>query len=334
MKLVVAKQNRPTHSSTLRSRLFDKDQPPIRPYSDSPRAKPGVHRRDQRARGQTPAERAKLDEALQQIFKSLDEGDFRSTGLFNDDTPAFKGANQGKQDPTGLKEWSPTIRRRTDREEDDRYTEELDEMKEEVSAISTDLELLDWARKRVFTANPVPTGDTATPLPTDTPEPLAFPKTYPRILAHVMKVSRQAFNNPHLSLSFFHHARTSSPESYLVGCLASAYNEVIRTRWECFRDLDGVDQAIREMDANAVSWDMKSQLVIGKIVEEVSREVLEKGPDTWGGERVFEILDRLERKVQKAIKHTAHLDEAEKRSREKRLWTNGPQNSRPVNQKW
>lgn len=272
-----------------------------------------------------------MDEALNQIFKSLDSGDFKSTGLFNDDSPAFKGAHS-RQDPTGLKEWSPTIRRRTDREEDDRYTEELDEMKEEVSAISTDLELLDWARRRVFTANPTSPGDSA--LSTETPEPLAFPKTYPRILAHVMKVSRQAFNNPHLSLSFFQHARTSSTESYLVGCLASAYNELIRTRWECFRDLDGVDQAIKEMDANAVSWDIKSQLVIGKIVEEVGREVLEKGPEAWGGERVFEILDRLERKVQKAIKHTEYLEQSEKRMRDKKLWPNAPGQFRPVNQRW
>jgi hypothetical protein len=148
-----------------------------------------------------------------------------------------------------------------------------------------------------------------------------------------MKVSRQAFNNPHLALSFFHHARTSSTESYLVGCLASAYNELIRTRWECFRDLDGVDQAIREMDANAVSWDIKSQLVIGKIVEEVGREVLEKGTEAWGGERVYEVLDRLERKVQMAVKHTEYLEHRHKKTRE-RLWTNAPQQSRPVDQRW
>jgi len=277
-----------------------------------------------------------MDEALHMIFKDLERDDFSASDLFNPASSAFKGSNRSIQDPTGLKPWSHTVRRRTDREEDDRYTEELDEMKEEVSAISTDLELLDWARRRVFIATSPSTGnaDNALSSSMDTIEPLAFPKTYPRILAHVMKTARQAFNNPHLSLSFFHYARTSSPESYLVGCLASAYNELIRTRWECFRDLDGVDQAIREMDANAVSWDMKSQLVIGKIVEEVGRDVLEKGPDAWGGERVYEILERLERKVQKAIKQSEYLDEKAKRDREKRLWTNSPDRSRSVNQRW
>jgi hypothetical protein len=315
--------------------MFENDaQPPMRPYSDSPRVKPGVHRRDERTRGQTPFERQRLDEALHQIFKDFDP--LKGPGGFDFSSPAYQGANHGKQDPTGLKEWSPTIRRRTDREEDDRYTEELDEMKEEVSLISTDLELLDWARRRVFTTTSTPSGDTAAlPLLTDTPEPLGFPKTYPKILAHVMKVSRQAFNNPHLSLAFFHYARTSSPESYLVGCLASAYNELIRTRWECFRDLDGVDQAIKEMDANAVSWDMRSQLVIGKIVEEVGREVLEKGSEPWGGERVYEILGRLERKVQKAIRQSEHLEERAKRARDRKIFTKAPTDySRPVNQRW
>jgi len=88
------------------------------------------------------------------------------------------------------------------------------------------------------------------------------------------------------------------------------------------------------MDANAVSWDIKSQLVIGKIVEEVGREVLEKGPEAWGGDRVYEILDRLERKVQKAIKHTEYLDERGKRTRDKRLWHSSPGQFRPVNQRW
>jgi hypothetical protein len=231
-------------------------------------------------------------------------------------------------DTTVFRNWSLPLRKRTDREEDDGYAEELDELKEEASTIQTDLELLDWARKRVFVDSTRTDSNelvfASSPIESNTTGALGFSKTYPRILAHIMRMARQAYNNPHLSLAFFDYARTSSPESYLAGCLSSAYNELIKTRWECFRDLDGVDQAIKEMDANAVSWDIKTQLVIGKVVEEVGREVLEKGPDAWGGDRVYEILSRLETRVQKAIHTTEFLEIKARRQREKRLWAGSP----------
>jgi hypothetical protein len=230
--------------------------------------------------------------------------------------------DENLRDSTGLRPWSQTVRRGVDREEDDSFAEELDEMKEEVSALTTDLELLDWARRRIFVSTPTSESSVDTSLipGSESVEAMTFPKTYPQIIGHAMRVARQSFNNPHLALSFFHHAQTSSPESYLTGCLASAYNELIKTRWECFRDLDGVDQALREMDANAVSWNIKTQRVVGKIVEEVGREVIEQGADVWG-EGVFGILDRLEKKVQRAIRQTEYMDEQAKRRRERRLWS-------------
>jgi hypothetical protein len=42
----------------------------------------------------------------------------------------------------------------------------------------------------------------------------------------------------------------------------------------------------------------------------------------------------LERKVQKAIKHTEYMDEREKRMKDKRIWPNASGQSRPVNQRW
>jgi len=290
-------------------------------YSDSPRIMRGVHRRDQRSKGQTPAERAAANEAINDILKTLNAKSFDDLGSLQFDFPPLPSSPQSgytPRDPTGMRPWSQTVRRRADREEDDSYAEELDEMKEEVNAIATDLELLDWARRRVFTSTPSPS---TTATQTDVLEPMAFPKTYPRIIGHIMRVARQSFNNPHLALSFFHYAQTSSPESYLTGCLASAYNELIKTRWECFRDLDGVDQAIREMDANAVSWDLKTQRVVGRIVEEVGKEVIQQGTAAWG-EGVYAILDRLEKKVQRAIRQTEYLHEKAKiAERERRLWT-------------
>lgn len=198
--------------------------------------------------------------------------------------------------------------------------EALDELKEEVSAIQTDHELLEWARRRVFDPLPAPSSLANVEGEVSDDAPATFPKTYPRILAHLMKVARQSFNNPHLSLSFFHHAQTLSPESYLSGCLSSAYNELIRTRWECFRDLDGVYRAIREMDEHAVSWDKTTQREVGKIVEQVGRDVIRHGTGQWGP-GVHDILDKLEKKVSWSIRRTEYVEERNKRQRERRLWT-------------
>ena len=203
--------------------------------------------------------------------------------------------------------------------------EALDELKEEVSAISSDFELLDWARRRVFDTLPKPTMSGSSTLLSETEEPTEFPSTYPRILAHLMKVSRQNYNNPHLSLSLFHHAQTHSPESYLSGCLSSAYTELIRTRWECFRDLEGVYRAIQEMDLNAVSWDRTTQSTIGKIVEQVGRDLIQsqsgQGQGYQWGDEARQILFDLEKKVQRSLRKSEALDVRAKRDRERRLWS-------------
>lgn len=289
------------------------------PITSSPRAFRGVHSRDSRRRGQTPAEKAQIDQALREIFEKLDDKG-PSSGRF-DLGPAniFDTTLRGR-DATGLKPWSRDIRRGFDREENDDVVEALDELKEEVSAIQTDHELLDWARRRIFTAPSTPTPGSIFGEAGNIDNITTFPKTYPRILAHLMKVARQSFNNPHLSLSLFHHAQTLSPESYLSGCLSSAYTELIRTRWECFRDLDGVYRAIMEMDGNAVSWDKTTQREMGKIVEQVGRDVLVRGPGQWGP-GVYEILHKLERKIQRSLRQSEYIEERNKRQRERRLWT-------------
>lgn len=305
-------------------------------FASSPRIYRGVHRKELRRKGQTPAEQAAIDASLKKIFDDLDPSgpnafDLGPRSIFSAGTSTGTTGSGSTGDPTGLQPWSRKIRRGNDREENEEMVEALDELKEEVSAISTDFELLDWARRRIFDTLPRPFSvsaatDSSSSSPLSEMEaPAPFPSTYPRILAHLMKVSRQHFNNPHLSLSLFHQAQTHSPESYLSGCLSSAYTELIRTRWDCFRDLEGVSRAIREMDANAVSWDRTTQTVIGKIIEQVGKEMLQsrdgEGQGFRWGEEAREILFHLEKKLQRALKTSEVHDYRAKRERERRLWS-------------
>jgi hypothetical protein len=134
---------------------------------------------------------------------------------------------------------------------------ELDEMKEELSALPSDLDVLNWAQEKVFRTVVEEDGEEV------------YSSAYPHILAHTMRVLREEFNNPHLALALFQHAQSLSIDSYLAGCLTAAYNELLIARWEHFQDLVGVSQAVREMDANGVGWDRRTSKIIGNVCGEV-----------------------------------------------------------------
>lgn len=194
---------------------------------------------------------------------------------------------------------------RPDNAEDDAVIEELDGLKEEMSIIATDAEMVDWAKRRVFT-----------PLTTATEEDgPTFSRVYPKILAHLLKVIRNNFNNPHLALALFHHAQTHSLESYLTGCLSPVYNELLRVRWGSFRDLEGVEQGVREMEVNGVRWDVGTQKIVGKVVEEVGREAMAGHGETRHGHDVFDRLAKLDARVQKDIRASNAMFERKKAER-------------------
>ena len=67
-----------------------------------------------------------------------------------------------------------------------------------------------------------------------------------------MRTFRDKYANPHLALALFAHARRLSVLSFVCGCTTPAYNELLETRWACFRDLKGVCDALEEMKTNGV----------------------------------------------------------------------------------
>lgn len=226
--------------------------------------------------------------------------------------PPLTGSHGGRIHPRMLE--------RLETEEDHAVIEELDSMKEEIGLLQTDVDLLKWAKKRVF----APIGATPSLDPAKAKTAISegdagptYPPVYSRILAYLLGYVRRNYNNPHLVLALFHHAQTQSPESYLSGCLAGAYNEVIKTRWESFRDLEGVEAAVREMEANGVAWDRGIAKTMGKIVDEVSKEVFEgvRSKEIYG-EGVETRLLRLEDRLQKDINMQTRMYEAKQREKQ------------------
>lgn len=166
----------------------------------------------------------------------------------------------------------------------------LDAKKEEIALCENDQELLSWAMRILFheqgiLPSPVPGSvqeedgmhDRQSPVNTlaplsprnGTPMQVLPQSCYPPLLALLMRTFRTKFNNPHISLALFHHAKNLSVASYVTCCGTEAYNELIEARWLSFRDLRGVHDALEEMNNNKVSTNGTT----GRLIDELRRDV-------------------------------------------------------------
>ena len=179
--------------------------------------------------------------------------------------------------------------------------EELDRKREEMELCDTDQQLLEWGLREVFgeskryeeaarkafdeVANG---GDLKGEMPD------LQPATYPHLVALLMRSFRDKYRDPHLALSIFEHARHLSIPSYVFGCTTPAYNELIETRWRCFRDLKGVHDALEEMTVNGVFPDSRTR----RLVEDLRREVGERNiweeENELGSGDVWAMLNKID----------------------------------------
>lgn len=118
---------------------------------------------------------------------------------------------------------------------------------------------------------------------------------YPQLLAIVMRNFRTKYHDPHMALAMFDHARNASPLSYVMCCGTAAYNELIETKWDSFRDLQGVCDALEDMKLNKVRVDTRTM----RLVESLRREVGQRNfwqeegfGDSHSG--VMSLLERIE----------------------------------------
>ncbi|KAI6157403.1 hypothetical protein BKA82DRAFT_143570 [Pisolithus tinctorius] len=191
--------------------------------------------------------------------------------------------------------------------------EELDRKKEEMELCDTDQELLEWAAREVFSESqkyvenaqkalePADAGgrssldnvrDIETPSSANRSAqiPPLQPPTYPYLLAHLMKLFRTTYANPSLSLCIFTYASRLSIPSYVFGCTAPVYNELILAKWEGWADLPGICTALEEMRLNGVRGDGLTK----SIIEKIRREVAEAQPFELGSTEVVRLLTRIE----------------------------------------
>ena len=116
-----------------------------------------------------------------------------------------------------------------------------------------------------------------------------------------MRTFRDRYADPHLALAIFEHARRLSIASYVFGCTTPAYNELLETRWACFRDLRGIADALEEMRVNGVEPDAATRKIVERLRREVGeRNLWQEESDLETGE-VFTLLKKIERLSVKPI---------------------------------
>ncbi|KAL1760578.1 hypothetical protein FB107DRAFT_202708 [Schizophyllum commune] len=181
-------------------------------------------------------------------------------------------------------------------------SEDLDRKLEAMELCDTDQQLLEWAMREVFGESERleaesrkaidDGGDSQVPARNDLP--MLQSPAYPHLVARLMRNFREKYADPHLALSIFDYAKNLSMASYVFGCGTLAYNELLETRWKCFRDLRGVAEAMEEMKVNGVVPNSQTRQIVERIRAEVGSRSLFLVDDVPAAE-IASILHRIEK---------------------------------------
>ena len=190
----------------------------------------------------------------------------------------------------------------------------LDQKKEQIGYCNSDQELLDWAIREVFEESKQYEAAArlaiaeAVKSPSLKEPPRLQPATYPYMIPILMRTFRDKYHDPHLALSIFNYAKSLSIISYVFGCTTEAYNELLETKWERFRDLRGVYESINEMILNGVPINTRTR----KWVETVRRDVLNQkerlDTNDTGQNEAWELLTKIDQAL--ANNHIRHGSKA------------------------
>lgn len=200
--------------------------------------------------------------------------------------------------------------------------EELDRKKEEIELCDTDVQLLEWAMNEVFKPQQ----------PTETsvhgqPSSAHSNQLYPHLIGALMRAFRDKFHDPHLALAIFDHAKDLSIYSYVFGCTAPAYNELIETQWFCFHDLRGILEALEEMKVNAVEADNRTRRIVETIRRDAPAMRLLEEEDYFGKgqDRVMHILTQIELLVRRhsAPARSTTVKRTTRPKRPRKPWSEG-----------
>jgi hypothetical protein len=257
-----------------------------RPAMRSPTSINRLHRRHQA----TEFEQRAMDAVFERVF-NMDAS----------------SAPVGDQFPSGI----PTAARKPSHTRNSEHLEKMyDEKREAMMNCKSDQELLQWAASEVFLEPPANANSSSPQTSSDIPESsqpstskAVHPGIYGRVVALLMSEFRENYNNPHLAIAIFEYTRRRSIISFVTGCTTPSYNELMRTYWNSFRDLQTVVKVAEEMHVNGVAADNRTRT----ICLQIRQEALKRAAWFEGGEEeVLKMLEQLENLTRLKAKQVRH----------------------------
>ncbi|KZT68328.1 hypothetical protein DAEQUDRAFT_738868 [Daedalea quercina L-15889] len=269
---------------------------------------PGLPTRSPRKQAMTAREINAFDQMFKIIFNSVSQSSGkdskRPASNFNALLPTSVGIGRARSPEMSdifgkLRRQSKHLRWTSEADE------ELDKKREAMELCDSDQQLLDWAMREVFDESKryEENARKASEDPSASKEPVLLqPRSYPHMISILMRTFRDKYGDPHLALSIFDHARHLSVASFVFGCTTPAYNELIETRWRCFRDLRGVCDALEEMRVNGVEMDNRTRSLAETIRREVGERNMWQEESTIGSGEVWDMVARIEQLVARPIR--------------------------------
>ncbi|PWW80607.1 hypothetical protein C7212DRAFT_361592 [Tuber magnatum] len=133
---------------------------------------------------------------------------------------------------------------------------------EDMRRCQTDRDLLRWLDSHVFSMVSGKDAEGERRIPS---------AEYADLLVEGMITFRQNFNDLAGAMSIFERVKRLGAESYVVGCSTGAYNEMLQTKWEAYKDVSKIVELVDEMEVNVIEGSQKTATILQSIVDEVGK---------------------------------------------------------------
>ncbi|KAI5793768.1 hypothetical protein DFH27DRAFT_567215 [Peziza echinospora] len=162
-----------------------------------------------------------------------------------------------------------------------------------MQSCKTDLELIEYMDKHVFTmvSSDAPSSDSIA----IKGRKYTFPSaSYADLLAEGIKLLRKTFRDLSGALSIFERIKALGATSYVVGCSVAVYNHVLEAQWEAYRDISRIEGVLEEMRINGIEGDSNTVEILRILTRDAIRLGKSDGLPSQLSEKELETLFRVE----------------------------------------
>ncbi|BFZ60795.1 hypothetical protein YB2330_001847 [Saitoella coloradoensis] len=162
---------------------------------------------------------------------------------------------------TGLPSWVGKEAKKTlteaERQAEEARAAELDELRTQMRACTTNLELSEFIDTTIFGKLEAAESHERAAL---------LSPNYPHLILEAIRLLRRQFGSYPLASATFDRVKRLGPESYVIGLTTKVYNAHLITRWLGWHDLHDIHELIREMRTNAVEPDTETADIVREII--------------------------------------------------------------------